>query len=177
MRLRALAILVGALASGAIDVAWAGQGTLRDARGDAKPAWDGLAIRIGNGPSTLRLRMTYAGRLRPMHTSLGLLANIDLDTGAPNSSTYMPDFTVDMLRGSTSTPNRLQLHRNNKRVPCKGLRVRVRLEPGVLDFSVPQRCLGSRAGRVRITAFTYSPRGAPDEADYLDAWSAWVHRG
>ena len=177
MRRRGLAVTVGIVALCSSGIASASRGQIRDERGDAQAAWDILSITADNGPRTLRIKMNYRGRLRPHHTPLGLLANIGIDTGSPASSTYQADFTIDMLRGSTSdTPDRLVLNRRFKRVRCTGLRLRVQNQPGVLDFSLPQRCLGSKAGRIRVMDYTYSPRGAPDKADYVEEWSAWIPR-
>lgn len=170
------AVAIGLLAFGSSDAAWANRGAIHDARGDAKRSWDILRLTADNGSRSLRIKMIYSGRLRPHHTSQGLLANVGIDTGTPEPSTYLPDFSIDMLRGSTVTPNRLHFNRGLKRIACRGLRMRVQNQPGVLEFVVPQRCLGARAGRVRITGYTYSPRGAADEADYLERWSAWIQR-
>jgi len=176
MRAGVLVVLALTAASSAAGVASADRGNLRDARGDAQAPWDILSIAVDNGSRSLRIKMAYRGRLRPAHTSQGLLANIGIDTGAPARSIYGADFTIDMLRGSTTTPNRLHLVRGYKRASCPGLRLRVRSQPGLLSFVVPQRCLGTSAGRVRVTGHTYSPRGAADEADYLERWGGWIAR-
>lgn len=176
-----VAVLAGATAVLSFGgVAGADRGAIRDARGDAKAPWDITKIFVRNGRRTLRIQVVYRGRLRPKHTAQGLLTAISLDMNAPADSTYDRDFEIDMLRGSGNPriPNRLQLvGASYRRVPCRGLRLRARYRRGRLVFRVPQRCFGSRAGRVRVRGHTYSPRGAPDEADYIRRWSRWVKRG
>lgn len=178
MKRGVLAVALSALVLGATGVASAGSGAVRDPRNDAKASWDILRISVDNGSRSLRIKMIYRGRLRTRHTPQGLLANIAIDTGT-NSSRFEGEFSIDMLRGSTGpVPDRLVLNnRAYERIPCKNLRVRVQTDPGVLDFVLPQTCLGAQAGRVRVGGHTYSPRGAADEADYLEKWSQWIRRG
>jgi hypothetical protein len=160
--------------------AQAEQGVVRDARGDAKASWDITKLMVDNGARKLRIQVHYRGRLRPKY-GLGLLTNVRLDLGAPADSVYSGDFYVDMLRGSSDpqAPNRFDLVRsdNYNVVRCEGLQLRVRYDQGLLEFVVPQRCFGGLAGRVRVTGFTYTPRGTADKADYIRHWGAWIPQG
>jgi hypothetical protein len=156
------------------------QGVLKDARGDAKPAWDLTRLVADNGLRTLRIQVHYRGRLRPKY-GLGLLTNVGIDLGYPAESTYDGDFTVDMLRGSPDpqAPNRFDLVRSVDYhvVRCPGLQLRVRYGQGLLEFVIPQSCFGSLSGRARLSAHTYTPRGTPDKADSIDYWGPWIAQG
>jgi hypothetical protein len=163
-------------------LAQAEQGTLRDARGDAKAPWDITRVVADNGETKLRVEVHYRGRLRPKH-GLGLLTQIGIDTGDPAESVYDQDFVIDMLRGSPDprAPNRFELVRfvgyDAHTVHCNGLQLRTRYGQGLLEFVVPQDCFGASAGPVRLTGYTYTPRGAPDEADYIRYWGPWLSLG
>lgn len=160
--------------------AQADQGVLKDARGDAKPAWDLTRLVADNGLRKLRIQVHYRGHLRPKY-GLGLLTNVQIDLGYPGESVYDGDFTVDMLRGSPDprTPNRFDLVRSVDYhvVRCPGLQLRARYGQGLLEFVIPQRCLGSLSGRTRLSAYSYTPRGASDKADYIDYWGPWIDQG
>jgi hypothetical protein len=163
-------------------LAQAEQGAVRDARGDAKAPWDITRVVADNGESKLRIQVHYRGRLRPKH-GLGLLTQIGIDVGDPAESVYDRDFVIDMLRGSPDpqAPNRFELVRyvgyDVRTVRCGGLQLRTRDGQGLLEFVVPQDCFGALAGPMRLTGYTYTPRGAPDEADYIRYWGPWLSQG
>ena len=177
---RALAIgLAASLLSSATAAspAFAARLTVHDARGDAKAPWDIEKLVAGNGRRALVIRVVYRGRLRTWETPTGLLTHVGLDTGARARRVDDGDHGIDLLRGSPS-PDLLDLvDRHGNRMPCRGLRVKLRKRAGVIRFRLPQRCLGADAGRVRVSAYSYRPRGDPDEADYIERWSRWVARG
>lgn len=151
---------------------------LQQPRGDAKAPWDITKITVVNGKRKLYVRLDYRGSLR-IKPITGFLVNVSLDLGSPATSEYDADYTISLLRGSTDpkAPNRFQLNRDFEPVSCRGKRARVRPQQGIVAFWIPQRCFGAKAGRVRITGYTYRPRGEPSEADYLDGWSRWIKRG
>jgi hypothetical protein len=181
VRRRLLLLLLG-LALSPATLAQAEQGTLRDARRDAKAPWDITRIVADNGDRKLRVQIHYRGRLRPNH-GLGLLTQIGIDMGEPAESTYDGDFVIDMLRGSPDpqAPNRFELVRrldyDVRTVRCRGLQLRTQDGRGLLEFVVPQRCFGPLAGRIRLTGYTYTPRGSSDEADYIRYWGPWISQG
>ena len=160
----------------------ADRGTLKDPRGDAKAPWDITKLVADNGGSKLRIQVHYRGRLHPKY-GLGLLTYVGIDMGDPSDSVYTPDFAVDMLRGSPDpqAPNRFELVRYSDydvaTVRCDGLQLRARYGRGLLEFVIPQSCFGALAGRLRLTAYTYTPRGAVDKADYVRHWGAWIAQG
>jgi hypothetical protein len=161
-------------------VARADRGVVRDPRGDARASWDITRVVVDNGERKMRVQVHYRGPLRPGY-GLGLLTNVALDLGSPSDSIYSGDFSIDMLRGSPDprAPNRFDLVRQDdyEIVRCEGLQLRVRYGRGLLEFVVPQSCFGEFAGRVRLNAYTYTPRGAADRADYIRFWGPWVQQG
>jgi hypothetical protein len=152
----------------------AARATIRDARGDADARWDFTRIRVDNGRRRLRVEIFYRGALR---TSTGFLADVGFDLGSPASSPYIPDYTADLLMNWRGSPDRRQLIRGTRHVQCKGFRIDVRARRGRIRVTVPQRCFGDAAGRVRLVVHSYQVRGDAREADYMDEYSRWIRRG
>ena len=177
-RLLVASACAASYAAAATDAAFAERATIRDPR-DASAPWDVTRVVVQNGRDSLRIRFVYRGVVRVNASSTGFLANVRLDVGAPSDSTYSPDFSLDLLRGSEQYADRSQLlrHRGTRahRVRCAGLRMRIRRRS--VRFTVPQRCFGNRPDRVRVNGFSYQVRGPAGRADYIDAWSRWVTRG
>lgn len=161
-------------------VATADRGMVKDPRGDARAPWDITRVMVDNGVQKMRVQVHYRGALRPRY-GLGLLTNVSLDLGSPSDSIYSGDFSIDMLRGSSDprAPNRFDLVRQDsfEVVHCDGLQLRALYGRGLLEFVVPQSCFGELAGRVRLNAYTYTPRGAADRADYIRYWGPWIPQG
>lgn len=174
--MRLVPVTLAGVALSTASPALAARATVRDTRGDAKAPWDIVRIKVSNGQRALRLRVVYRGALQ---TRNAFLANVGIDLGAPSESIYSPDYTADLLTGSSDpeAPDRRHLYRGSQRIRCRGFTVKVHRRRGLLSITVPQRCFEHAGRRARITAYAYQVRGAADEADYIDRYSQWIARG
>lgn len=168
LRTALASVLLTIVFSAAVPAADAARTTIRDARGDADPAWDIKRVVVNNGQRTLIVQVYYRAKLR-LERPLGLRTSISLEVGYPEN--YFDVAVVrgneteggDYVRGSTT---------------CRGLAAGVQIKRRRVVFKVPQRCFGSSAGRVRFTrAGTYLVRGPASKADSVERTSRWIDRG
>lgn len=150
----------------------AGRGTLRDARGDAGPAWDITRVVVDHGPRTLTVEVRYRSKLR-LERPAGLLTSIYLDFGHPSDSSA-GDIYVTVVRGNETEGGDGVRHSIGR--GCKGLKASVQIERRRVVFRIPQRCFGGLVSRLRVSASTYKVRGSASEADST-SWSRWIQHG
>lgn len=168
LRTALASVLLTTVFSAAVPAADAARATIRDARGDADPAWDIRRVVVNNGQRTLIVQVYYRAKLR-LERPLGLLTSISLEVGYPENY-----FSATVVRGNETEGG--DYVRGSK--TCRGLVASVQINRRRVVFKVPQRCFGSSAGRVRFSrASTYQVRGLATEVDDVERASRWIERG